>query len=297
MTLEDGRVVERDLTPFLLGPVFQEIRESDRVFRSFRLEGGTIVWPNGADLCPDILIWGGPPPEEQSSSSLVRESAAAYRGTPNDQNLSDRLDRARSWIVASAAFGNDRAQEAFIALFIALNAMYGRRQYEGKTETKEDLEAFVSKLETMHDADLRSGRATLTNTLFLARPSIRAIATNFFLRNAYWRRDIRHDVLVQRFERAYASAERRLKDGDWKPLLRLVFERCVVLRNQIFHGCVTHGRASRGWESVEQGVAVLKRLVPTFVELMERHGRETKWEPVPYPRLGSALHPERSHLG
>jgi hypothetical protein len=23
-----------------------------------------VVWPNGADLCPDVLIWGGPPPQE-----------------------------------------------------------------------------------------------------------------------------------------------------------------------------------------------------------------------------------------
>ena len=26
-----------------------------------------VVWPNGADLCPDVLIWGGPPPAEASS--------------------------------------------------------------------------------------------------------------------------------------------------------------------------------------------------------------------------------------
>jgi hypothetical protein len=54
-------------------------------------------------------------------------------------------------------------QEIFIALFIAFNAMYGRRQYESdKTQTNDDLESFISKLERMHDADLSAGRATLT---------------------------------------------------------------------------------------------------------------------------------------
>ena len=62
LTLTDGRVVERDLAPMLVGPVFSEIRNDEVRFREFRVEGGTLVWPNGADLCPDVLIWGGLPP-------------------------------------------------------------------------------------------------------------------------------------------------------------------------------------------------------------------------------------------
>jgi hypothetical protein len=294
--LDNGRAIERDLTPFLIGRVFENIRRSDQVFRSFRLRGGTIVWPNGADLSPEILIWGGPPPREYLSPS-VRETTAPYVTHSRDQNLADRLHRARSWFTASDSVPADRAQEVFVALFIAFNAMYGRRQYEDKTKTMEDLEAFIGKLGDMHEADLATGRATLTNTLFQLRSSIRAIVMNFFLRDSYWRREIRHDVLVRRFEAQYAAAERRLKDGDWKPLLRLVLQRCMVLRNQIFHGCVTHGSVSRGWESVEQGVAVFRPLVKVFTELMERHGHHAKdWEPLPYPRLGSSLHPRQGTL-
>ena len=62
LTLTDGRVIERDLGPMLVGPVFAEIRKDEARFREIRVEGGTIVWPNGADLCPDVLIWGGLPP-------------------------------------------------------------------------------------------------------------------------------------------------------------------------------------------------------------------------------------------
>ncbi len=36
-----------------------EIRENAAAFRELRVEGGTLVWPNGADLCHDVLIWGG----------------------------------------------------------------------------------------------------------------------------------------------------------------------------------------------------------------------------------------------
>jgi hypothetical protein len=63
LTLTDGSVMERDVAPLLHGPVFERIRSDPAEFALVRVEGGTIVWPNGADLCPDTLIWNGPPPE------------------------------------------------------------------------------------------------------------------------------------------------------------------------------------------------------------------------------------------
>ena len=64
LTLTDGRVIERDLGPMLKGPVFAGIRNDEARFRDLRVSGGTIVWPAGADLCPDVLIWGGLPPAD-----------------------------------------------------------------------------------------------------------------------------------------------------------------------------------------------------------------------------------------
>jgi hypothetical protein len=69
LTLTDGRVVERDLAPMLVGPVFAEIRDDEARFREMRVEGGTLVWPTGADLCPDVLIWGGLPPADAASDA------------------------------------------------------------------------------------------------------------------------------------------------------------------------------------------------------------------------------------
>jgi hypothetical protein len=69
LTLTDGRVVERDLEPMLVGPVFAEIRNDEVRFREMRVESGTLVWPAGADLCPDVLIWGGLPPADAASDA------------------------------------------------------------------------------------------------------------------------------------------------------------------------------------------------------------------------------------
>ncbi|MCK9463606.1 MAG: DUF2442 domain-containing protein [Proteobacteria bacterium] len=66
LTLSDGREVERDVDALLHGPIFEGIRRDPAVFAAVRVESGTIAWPNGADLCPDVVIWGGLPPAESS---------------------------------------------------------------------------------------------------------------------------------------------------------------------------------------------------------------------------------------
>ncbi len=70
LTLSNEAVVERDLSAMMIGPVFEPIRRDNELFRQARVEGGTLVWPNGADLCPDVVIWGGAPPEDASVSDL-----------------------------------------------------------------------------------------------------------------------------------------------------------------------------------------------------------------------------------
>jgi len=59
LRLTDGEAIERDAGPLLRGPVFEEIRNRPEIFAQVRIDGGTVTWPNGADLCPDVLIWGG----------------------------------------------------------------------------------------------------------------------------------------------------------------------------------------------------------------------------------------------
>jgi hypothetical protein len=49
---------EINLAPYLQGPIFEPIRNDPLLFRSMRVEGGTIAWPNGADIDPDVLYHG-----------------------------------------------------------------------------------------------------------------------------------------------------------------------------------------------------------------------------------------------
>lgn len=60
---DDGTVREVDLKDELWGPMFEPLRDP-QVFRQVQVdeELGTVVWPNGADLDPDVLHSDAPDP-------------------------------------------------------------------------------------------------------------------------------------------------------------------------------------------------------------------------------------------
>lgn len=57
LEFEDGTDKTINLEPFLRGPIFAAIREDLHLFRDVKIEGGTIAWPNGADIDPDVLYY------------------------------------------------------------------------------------------------------------------------------------------------------------------------------------------------------------------------------------------------
>jgi hypothetical protein len=66
----DGTEKTVDLDPYLHGPVFEAIRSDAAVFASVEIDpdAGTIVWPNGADLAPDVLYEGRPSARMESEA-------------------------------------------------------------------------------------------------------------------------------------------------------------------------------------------------------------------------------------
>ncbi len=50
----DGLERTLDCTEWLVGPVFEPVKDPT-MFSRFFVDGGTVTWPNGADIAPETL--------------------------------------------------------------------------------------------------------------------------------------------------------------------------------------------------------------------------------------------------
>jgi hypothetical protein len=72
LTFNDGLEATVDFQPWLEGSVFEPLKKLP-YFRKYFLDGGTVVWPNGADIAPETLYEAA----RTSRSSMARPSTAA----------------------------------------------------------------------------------------------------------------------------------------------------------------------------------------------------------------------------
>lgn len=102
--LTNGEQKTIDLEPFLQGPIFEPLRNNPKLFRTVKVDKaiGTIVWQNGADIDPDVLIgkekadWMKVRTKrnDQSTSfsaTSVREQSTTYR----TRNKTKRVPRSK----------------------------------------------------------------------------------------------------------------------------------------------------------------------------------------------------------
>lgn len=54
IVFNDGLAATVDFARWLDGPVFEPLKNPE-YFRRFFIDGGTIAWPNGADIAPETL--------------------------------------------------------------------------------------------------------------------------------------------------------------------------------------------------------------------------------------------------
>jgi hypothetical protein len=76
LAFNDGVEGTVDFEQWLEGPVFEPLK-SVPYFRRFFVDGGTLVWPNGADIAPETLY--AAVQATQSNSALQPTAPAANK--------------------------------------------------------------------------------------------------------------------------------------------------------------------------------------------------------------------------
>ena len=85
-----------DFRPWLEGSVFEALKDL-AYFRQFFVDGGTVVWPNGADIAPETLY--AAPNARDEAASRKRSSGRSPRRALEIQSSGRRLrakDRTRA---------------------------------------------------------------------------------------------------------------------------------------------------------------------------------------------------------
>jgi hypothetical protein len=82
LEFSDGTRRDVDLSKYRRGPIFEPIRSDPDRFREVAVDAraGTICWPNGADIDPDVLYHGWEPAWATETTAVTDTTPSAGPG-------------------------------------------------------------------------------------------------------------------------------------------------------------------------------------------------------------------------
>ena len=75
LDFDDGLSRTVDVTPYIQGPEYKQVRLSEKFFRTAHVENGTVVWDNGVMIDADLLRYGPPKPPKPPKAEKVKAPA------------------------------------------------------------------------------------------------------------------------------------------------------------------------------------------------------------------------------
>ena len=222
---------------------------------------------------------------------------------PQSKHNEDRRRRADSWLERSEKAASDlrhakseheRAglySEQFIFLWIAFNAAYG---YEliGENADDDDPPKEWEKFDEFLAKILRLDKERAIEDIIRRQYAgpIRILLENRYVYAKFWKR-VRGVSAGANWSKCFEDSRRHslraLQDGHIHDVLKVVFSRLYVLRNQVFHGGASF---AKGWGAaqVRDGSRIMAALVPKILKIMRSdidEDSESDWGKVAYPRI------------
>ena len=230
-----------------------------------------------ADLRREMLLPDQSAEPELKFEALKAKQRAIRDGWPTEHGL--RVHRALSWLNRAEQAEED-FDAAFIYYWIGFNAAYADEVSEttvnSETSVFRDYFVRLVEVDTSHQ---------IHNALWDRFPqSLRVLLDNRYTFLPFWKHhngNFGFEDWEQRFERSQNRTQTALMNRDTGTVLRLLFDRLYVLRNQLMHGGSTWN-SSVNRDQVRDGARILAFLVPLFIDLMMDHP-EKSWGTPHYP--------------
>lgn len=206
-----------------------------------------------------------------------------YRAIPKEQldanqAFAIRIWRGLSWL-ERAEQATD-ADEKFIALWIAFNAIYGRADGygtdpNGRPGDRATWQSFLAEIVR------RDGNDLLGDLVRRNQTSVLRMIQNKYLFRPFWdRRPGAESILKKSSAAALMSLANQMTTG----VVEELFERLYVLRAQVFHGAATRGsKLNRG--NLRNGAELLSKLIPAMIAIMMEAGPTENWGEVCFPPI------------
>ena len=199
-------------------------------------------------------------------------SRDAYRKRLDDdpdlnEHLVLRIHRSLSWLDRARLQGNDD-DSAFIFYWLAFNALYARERGEVFDYSNTERSVIREYFELIAQLDSDS---TIYNILWQRfSDPVRNLLGNKFVYQPFWNHYNEipgYEDWEERFEKTNKMSLIALQNEDTASILKLIFDRLYVLRNQVFHGAATWG-SSVNRDQIRDSLNILEFIVPILIELM-----------------------------
>ena len=212
---------------------------------------------------------------------------------PQRQHNQDRMRRAYAWHERSRREGTEDI-ERFMFLWIAFNAAYGdeaalRDLVEREDERGSESHRFKAFLRNVVAKDEAGVLERVVWDEFTG--PIRLLLSNRYVFHPFWKAvwaSERDGHWRRHFKSREREAKRALARRDTFTVLRVVFDRLYILRNQIFHGGTTYP-SGFGRDQIRDGSRIMASLVPAILDIMRQDidadPDSQLWGKVAYPRI------------